>query len=326
MKYPSFWQSKHLLAYLLLPFSYCFQFICFLRRKYYQLKKNKKFPIPIIIVGNITVGGTGKTPLVIWLANLLKENGYKPAIISRGYKSKAEHYPQIVTNNSDPQMVGDEALLLARNSGCKVFIDPDRNRAVKKILKEGDCNIVISDDGLQHYALQRDIEIAVIDGDRLFGNNFCLPAGPLREPVTRLSEVDFVVCNSSTASNQWSMHLLPKKFVQVIDHDNKVSAEFFVGKKIHAVAAIGNPQRFFAGLQRLGLEFTAHSFPDHYEFQAKDFDFGNNTVVLMTEKDMVKCEAFADQRYWYLPVVAQLPEEFALRILDRLKRKNNVRL
>lgn len=315
--YPKFWHSKNIISYLLWPISWCYRLIASALR-YFKLKNQVHLNIPIIVVGNISVGGTGKTPLVIWLAQLLKQHGYKPAIISRGYKGKVTNYPYIVTANSDPKSVGDEALLLARHTQCSVMIDPNRVRAVQKILATTDGNIIISDDGLQHYALKRDIEIAVIDGERRFGNGFCLPAGPLREPVDRLKQVDFVVCNGSAKNNEYTMQLISNEFVQVNDPQQKVNKDFFKDKKIHAVAAIGNPQRFFNSLRAMELNFIEHSFPDHYAFQKADFDFGDNAIIVMTEKDAVKCEGFADGRYWYLPVVAQLDANVEKHMLQKL--------
>lgn len=317
ISYPKFWNSKNILSCCLFPISCLYQCVALLCR-FYKIKNQVNLNVPIIIVGNVSVGGTGKTPLVIWLAQLLKQHGYKPGIISRGYKGKVQYYPYFVTANSDPRLVGDEALLLARHAECPVMIDPKRVRAVQKLLATTDCNIIISDDGLQHYALKRDIEIAVIDGERRLGNGFCLPAGPLRESAGRLKEVDFVVCNGKAQNNEFEMQLAASEFAQVNDSNNKVTPDFFSNKNLHAVAAIGNPQRFFKSLCALGLNFTEHSFADHYAFQATDFNFGKDALIIMTEKDAVKCETFANENYWYLPVAARLPKNLAETILKKV--------
>ena len=290
------------------------------RRFFYRvgLKKIAYFSVPVIVVGNITVGGTGKTPLVIWLANFFKAKGYQPGIVSRGYGGRAPSYPQLVQPQSDPREVGDEALLLLLNTVCPVVVDPLRTQAAAKLLATTDCNLIISDDGLQHYALHRNIEIAVVDGVRRFGNGFCLPAGPLREPPSRLTEVDFVVCNGEGKGNEYSMKLLPGFFTQLVEPTNRVTVDHFKNRILHAVVGIGNPMRFLNLLRSLGLNIVEHIFPDHYLFKAADIDFGDNSLVIMTEKDAVKCKEFADERHWYLPVSAQLPEEFGEELMKLL--------
>lgn len=305
----NFWYHKNLFSYFLLPLSFLYRAIIAARKFLYQIKLKKitKFNVPVIIVGNITVGGTGKTPLVIWLANFLKQQGYKPGIVSRGYGGKSTQYPVIVTANSDPKISGDEPLLIVRNTQCPMVVDPNRVQAVKQLLADTDCNIVISDDGLQHYALGRDIEIIVVDGERKFGNQFCLPAGPLREPISRLSSVDFVVTNGV------EQKLIPAAFYQVKNPNIVQSIDYFKKKTIHAVAGIGNPQRFFNSLREFGLNIIEHAFPDHYCFQAKDINFGDE-IVMMTEKDAVKCEKFAGDNVWYLAVQAELNEEFIKKL------------
>ncbi len=338
------WQHRTFLTYCLTPFSGIYRIITSLRRLLFRLKikKTTHFKIPIIIVGNITVGGTGKTPLVIWLANFLKQQGFKPGIVSRGYGGKNVCYPCAVTINSDPQQVGDEAVLIARNTHCPMVVDPNRVRAVTQLLQDHDCNIVISDDGLQHYALGRTIEIAVIDAARGFGNGFCLPAGPLREPVKRLDEVDFVIINGKLEHDNGSiqkrrsaqgalateptkeqaeinMLLISADFCQLINSVNTKKSDYFKNQTVHAVAGIGNPQRFFDSLRAMGLTIIEHLFADHYNFQLKDFNFAKpDEWIIMTEKDAVKCQAFADDRYWYLPVRAELPENFGAQLLGKI--------
>lgn len=314
------WYQKHWLTYLLLPFSYLYHFIIMIRRICYRfhIKKTTRFQIPIIVVGNITVGGTGKTPLVIALAQYLQQQGFKPGIVSCGYGGQAKHFPVYVTAESDPILVGDEPVLIAHHTQCPIYVAPSRVKAVNQLLKAHACNIIISDDGLQHYALQRDIEIAVIDGERRFGNGFCLPAGPLREPIQRLKRVDFIVCNGEAQAREYTMQLLPGKIYHLQNralHFNPLPHQ-----TIHAVVAIGNPSRFFNLLRQLGHTIIEHPFPDHYIFQAKDFDFGENAIIIMTEKDAVKCHAFADQRFWCLPVQAQLTQDFYKICMTELGR------
>lgn len=313
----SWYNPRAFLPYFLWPFSQLYKLIIVIRKK---LIKPTTFNIPVIIVGNITVGGTGKTPLVIWLAKFLKEKNYKPGIVSRGYGGKTSIYPQVVTSDSDVQHVGDEAILLARHAQCPVIIDPDRVNAVRYLLNNTDCNIVISDDGLQHYKLGRDIEIAVIDGVRRFGNRWCLPAGPLREPISRLDTVDFIVTNGGEIGiGEIEMKLIPGEIYNLSDVNLKAECDDFSGHAVHAIAGIGNPDRFFNSLRKLGLTIFQHSFPDHYQFSENDIDFKDDAKIIMTEKDAVKCEAFADYRSWCMPVEAELEAEFGERLLAKLQ-------
>lgn len=315
--------SYSLLTVLLLPLSWLFRMIVMLRQLLYRchIKKVTRFNAPVIVVGNITLGGTGKTPLVIWLAQLLKQQGYKPGIVSRGYGGEKQKLPVFVNEKSLPAEVGDEALLLARRSQCPLVVCVDRVAAVQMLLSQSDCNIVISDDGLQHYRMGRDIEIAVIDGDRRMGNGCMLPAGPLREPVSRLGQVDFVVTQGNAQAGEFAMQLVGEAFVGVQSGipDNKI---FSPGQRIHAVAGIGNPERFFSGLAARGLLVIEHRFPDHYCYKKSDFNFTDQLPIVMTEKDAVKCSAFADERMWYLPVEAKLDEKLGHQIIELLRCKH----
>jgi tetraacyldisaccharide 4'-kinase len=318
--FSKFWYGEpSLLTYLLSPFSGLFRVIIYWRRKYLSSKKIS-FPVPIIVVGNVTVGGTGKTPFVIWLSNFLKEKGFKPGIVSRGYGGKSSAYPLEVLSNSDPFIVGDESILLARRTNCPVVIDPNRVSATAYLLKNYPCNIIISDDGLQHYKLSRDIEIVIVDGDREYGNGFCLPAGPLREPLSRLNEVDFIVINNST------MKLISGKFYNLASPELKADVSSFQGEPVHAIAGIGNPERFFKSLRQLGLTIWPHSFPDHYRFTEKDLHFNGESKIIMTEKDAVKCETLIDYRHWCLPVEAVVDEKVGEGILEKLKSLNKCRV
>lgn len=319
------WYEKRIISYSLLPFAWLYQLIIAIRRFTYQKKifKSTKFPLPIIVIGNITVGGTGKTPLVIYLANWLKQQGYRPGIVSRGYGGKAQQYPAKVTPQCKPNEVGDEPILIAKRTQCPVYVAPDRVAAVAKLLQENNCNVIISDDGLQHYALARDVEIAVIDGDRRLGNGWCLPAGPLREPDKRLTEVDFIICNGQAQINEYPMQLIAQDFYQVCNIKNKQTLEYFKNKTIHAVAGIGNPTRFFNSLRQLGLTIIEHPFPDHYLFEVDDFKFAGNDIIVMTEKDAVKCQVFANENYWFLPVNASVTAEFTGKLLEKIAHIDN---
>jgi tetraacyldisaccharide 4'-kinase len=277
----------------------------------------------VIVVGNITVGGTGKTPLVLYLLEQLQEQGFKPGVISRGYGGKSTVYPQLVTANSMAFAVGDEPLLLAKRSGCPVVVDPNRPRGARYLLENHDCNLIISDDGLQHYALARDIEMVVIDGKRRMGNGLCLPAGPLREPVSRLQSVDFVLVNGEAKTHELAMQLKPLQWVNVAEPARTLPLSAFQGKKVHAVAGIGNPQRFFETLQTLGCEASVQAFADHHRYVASDLAFADGLPVLMTEKDAVKCQAFAKQQHWYLQIAAELPSTFMLQLLAKLQSRKS---
>ncbi|MGH8502109.1 MAG: tetraacyldisaccharide 4'-kinase [Gammaproteobacteria bacterium] len=323
------WSTRNALTVSLLPLSWLFCALVWLRRQWYLRRSHasSRLPVPVIVIGNISVGGTGKTPLVIWLAELLKANGFRPGIISRGYGGRARKWPQVVTALSDPHEVGDEPVLIARRSHCPTAVDPCRTHAARALLEEYDCDVLISDDGLQHYRLARDLEIAVIDGDKGLGNGWCLPAGPLREPPSRLREVDLVIAHGRRggarighgAIARYGMTLSGQQVFNLCDAQLHESLDAFRGCEVHAVAGIGNPTRFFDTLKGRGLAVQTHAFRDHYPFTAADLDFGDSKPVLMTEKDAVKCRAFAKSNHWYLPVSAAPDELFARAILARLR-------
>lgn len=315
MNIQDLWYRKNFLAYLLWPFSWCYRAVIALRRSLYHfgIKKAVNFTLPVVIVGNITVGGVGKTPTVISLAQWFKQQGWRPGIVSRGYGGSATLTPQAVHVNSDPRQVGDEAVLLTQKTQCPMVVCKDRVAAVRKLLHDYKCDLVISDDGLQHLALGRKIEIALIDGERGLGNGFCLPAGPLREPAKRLKKVDVVIHTHSDDRN--GMKLIPGEIYQLINPAQSLTKEIFLHHPIHAVAAIGHPQRFFNTLENLGFNVVRHPFPDHYYFKPADFDFGADAIIIMTEKDAVKCREFADERFWCLAVTAEL----APQIFEALK-------
>ncbi|MCB5188414.1 tetraacyldisaccharide 4'-kinase [Methylobacillus caricis] len=310
---------------VLRPLSWLFGFLSFLRRQAYCLGifKSHKLPVPVIVVGNISVGGTGKTPFVIWLVEQLQQQGWRPGIVSRGYGGSSGH-TQSVDGDSLPQVVGDEPSLLAQRTGVPLYVGRKRARAARYLLKEfPSCNLIITDDGLQHYALQRDMEIVIVDGEREFGNGQLLPAGPLREKPSRLSQVDAVIFNGGApAAGAYLMHMVPGKFHNLLDPTRRVSADAFIGKRIHAVAGIGNPQRFFNQLLLMGLHVDSHSFPDHHEFTPLDLQFAADDVILMTEKDAVKCVAFAQANWWFLPISAEIDHALADKIFSKLASTN----
>lgn len=307
-----YWYTRSPWLVLLTPLSLVFRLIVGLRRLAYKcgIRRSTRVSVPVIIVGNITVGGTGKTPLVAWLANYLRSKGYKPGIISRGYGGQASNWPQQVRPDGDPAVVGDEAVLLATKTGCPMAVAPDRVAAANALIEHSDCDVIISDDGLQHYALQRDIEIAVIDGVRRFGTGFLLPAGPLREPAGRLQEVDLIVVNGLGKGEEHPMRMLPGGVRNLLDPGKVCAIEAFRSQTVHAVAGIGNPERFFRSLQDAGLQVEPHSFPDHYRYRPGDIRFDDDRPVFMTEKDAVKCRHFAAKNDWFVPVEVRMSDEF----------------
>ncbi len=316
------WYHRSPWLLLLTPVSLVYCGLSRIRRVLYQtgLLARHKVPVPVIIVGNLTAGGTGKTPLVTWLVDFLRASGYRPGVIARGYKGRARHMPQPVRADSDPLNVGDEAVLLAGRCGCPVVVAPDRVAAARALLEQDECDLMVCDDGLQHYALERDIEIVVIDGDRRFGNEFCLPAGPLREPPGRLTEVDLVVVNGSGGPGEYPMTMLAGRAISLDQGIGPRELASFDRESVHAVAGIGNPARFFSRLRQAGMRLEEHVFPDHHVYVAADLDFGDDRPVVMTEKDAVKCRNFALKNSWYIPVTIEMKAEFGARVLDLLAR------
>lgn len=321
------WYRITPLHLILLPVSIIFRLLAGTRRMLYRsgLLPSEKLPVPVIVVGNITVGGSGKTPLTLWLAQELIAHGRHPAIISRGYGGMAS-LPQAVTSTSDPGKVGDEPLLMAQRGLCPVWIGRSRPAAARALLQaHPECDVIISDDGLQHYRLRRDFEIAVVDGVRRFGNGFLLPAGPLREPLSRLDSVDAVVVQGGIpAADQYSMQLRGDHFYNLLNPDIVAQAADFIGQRLHAIAGIGYPQRFFTHLGNLGLKLQAHPFPDHYHYTPADLTYADADAIFMTEKDAVKCATliskgnWAPEKCWVLRVDAQLNFSLIRHILERI--------
>jgi tetraacyldisaccharide 4'-kinase len=335
-----FWRKRSALFFLLYPFSMLYGLIVFLRRLLFKLnlKKTSYFKTPIIIVGNITVGGSGKTPVVIWLAKFLKTQGLKVGIVSRGYGGCATTWPQAVKANSQPRQVGDEAVLITRQTNCPMVVAPDRVKAVNQLLSDNSCDVVISDDGLQHYALGRAMEIAVIDDSFLLGNGALLPAGPLRESASRLTSVDCIVYNSQHGSEMSydnvntylkkryrlstlpmfiAVHRKPGEIYQLINSNAKLDVAQ-IKRPVHAVSGIANPIRFLKSLRSLGLYVIQHIYKDHHWFEKKEIDFDKNDIIIMTEKDAVKCEAFADRRHWCLPLQVTMSQCFVNLLKEKL--------
>jgi len=311
-----YWYARSPWLLLLTPLSLLYLAVVSLRRHAYRygILPSHRLPAPVIVVGNVTAGGTGKTPLVAWLAGYLRGRGLHPGIVARGYGGKASSWPQRVRPDSDPAMVGDEAVMLAGLAGCPVAVAPDRVAAARELLEHGGCDVIVSDDGLQHYALQRDIEIAVVDGVRRYGTGFLLPAGPLREPLRRLREVDLVVVNGLAGHGEYPMRLQVSSARQLGGGGEQRPLADFRGRSVHAVAGIGNPERFFLALQQAGLRPEMHAYPDHHRFRPGDIRFADERPVFMTEKDAVKCRDFATGHEWVVPVGVEMPEEFCRRL------------
>ena len=327
------WRGYSLWHVVLLPLSWVFYVLSALRRALFRcgILVRQKLAVPVIVVGNISVGGTGKTPLVIWLAAQLKLAGFKPGIISRGYGGVTGHITEVLANSLADQ-VGDEPLLMARRTQCPVFVGAHRVDAGRALLKaHPEVNVILSDDGLQHYRLKRDIEIAVLDAQRGFGNAQLLPAGPLRENIQRLNSVDAIVINKAGHSSPlkasllapvFDMQLSGQKFISLLDGKTQQPPQFFTGKSLVAVAGIGNPQRFFDALSQMGLVFERTNFQDHQPFSAQDLLAFAGKTILMTEKDAVKCEQFASRNaqydIWVLPVSANIDHELNALVLRKL--------
>jgi tetraacyldisaccharide 4'-kinase len=309
------------LSVFLLPLTGLFCAVTALRRLLYRIGwlRTHTLGVPVIIVGNITVGGTGKTPMVVWLAEKLSEQGYRPGIITRGYGGQSKQWPCEVKEQSSAKQVGDEAILLKRRTHCPVYAGPDRPLTAKRLLSEHPCNLIISDDGLQHYALDRNLEIVVIDGARRFGNGYCLPAGPLRESPKRLPQMDLVIINGQAGPGEYQMCVKGEVAVALKGGEVKALTSF-VGASLHAIAGIGRPERFFAMLEAAGLKLKRHPFPDHHRYCADDLKPFASQTVLMTEKDGVKCELFAQPDHWYVPATAIVDPGFEKQLMVMIKR------
>ncbi|MES2604266.1 MAG: tetraacyldisaccharide 4'-kinase [Pseudomonadota bacterium] len=322
------WYNDSFLVKLLLPLSWLFGAVA-VRKRQQALHNQWQAGVPVIVVGNITAGGTGKTPVCVALAQHFIAQGKRVVVISRGYGGYSTQYPVVVTTGSDPAKVGDEPVLMARQSACAVVVDPVRVRAAKLAVAQLQAEIIISDDGLQHYALARTIEIAVIDGARGLGNQLLLPAGPLREPTARLQTVDYVIVNgplqrpfAAPIKQQVALQLQPGNLVNLVNGEQLSPAQWLqrhgATRTVHAVAGIGNPARFFASLQQLGFVIMPHAFDDHHAYQPTDLTFAADAAVVMTMKDAVKCQRFASPHWWALDVAAVLPADFLMDLENRI--------
>jgi len=322
------WLRPGWINWLLYPLSLIYSGLMFLRRQAYRsgLLKSYKLRVPVIVVGNISVGGTGKTPLVIELVEQLKLHGMNPGVISRGYGGVSCLWPREVDRDATAAEVGDEPILISRRCQVPVVVGPNRVRSAHVLIEKHLCNVIVSDDGFQHHALQRDLDIVLIDGQRRFGNGWCLPAGPLREPVSALRRAGIVVTNQAgtgekSRDGEFAMRVHISQAIQ-IGGDQTCDLGKFAGKTVHVVAAIGNPDRFFEQLQAQGIDVVSHRFRDHHAFTSADLDFAaadRDIVVLMTEKDAVKCESMiSSDQFWMVPLEATLDPAVVAEVLARM--------
>jgi tetraacyldisaccharide 4'-kinase len=299
------WYERIAPPWWLMPMSLVYGAVSGSRRFLYakRLRASTRMPRPVIVVGNLTVGGTGKTPLVCWLVTRLGELGFKPGVVTRGYGGSSGQV-RLIDAADDPKVVGDEPIVIARRTRVPVAVGRDRPAAAQLLVEAG-CDVIVSDDGLQHYALARDCEVVVIDGDRRFGNGWLLPAGPLRETRSRLRVAHATVVNGGRALLQGALSMrLEARSAVALAGGRVAPLQSFAGARVHAVAGIGNPERFFNMLRAHGIEVLGHPLADHARIGPKDIQFGDDKPVLMTEKDAVKCAGLADQRHWYVPVSA----------------------
>lgn len=298
------------------PLAWLYGALTALRRVLYRIGwlRSTKLPVPVVVVGNLTAGGTGKTPLTLALVDALTARGWRPGVVSRGYGG-TQREPALLDDRPDPARYGDEPCLI-RASGVPVAVGRDRPAAAALLLHAG-CNVVIADDGLQHYALARDVEICVVDGVRRFGNGRLLPAGPLREPLSRLRLVDFRVCNGEAGEGEYAMRLEGGMAVSLTDGVTRPLSDFG-GQTVHAVAAIGHPERFFESLRTQGLTVIGHAFADHHAFVPQDLAVAGDAPLLMTDKDAIKCHSFAQAGWWRVPVRAVLDDDFIVALCRRL--------
>ncbi|HRL93877.1 MAG TPA: tetraacyldisaccharide 4'-kinase [Pseudomonas sp.] len=309
------WYQGHPALLLLRPLEWLYRAVVQRKRQRFLAGQSPSYraPVPVIVVGNITVGGTGKTPLILYLIEHCRARGLRVGVVSRGYGAQPPSLPWRVTAEQSADEAGDEPLLLVQRSGVALMIDPDRARAVQALLSAEPLDLILCDDGLQHYRLARDLELVLIDAVRGLGNRRCLPAGPLREPQARLQSVDAVLFNgaSTDSTEGFGFTLQPTALVNVASGERQPLDVFAPGQAVHAVAGIGNPQRFFRTLEALNWRPIAHAFADHATYSAANLDFSPSLPLLMTEKDAVKCRAFAQPDWWYLAVDARPSPAFS---------------
>lgn len=317
------WSGRSPLYWLLIPLSALYGLVTFLIRQSYRRgwRKSWRAPVPVIVVGNLTAGGNGKTPVVIWLVEQLQRRGYRVGVVSRGYGGKAERYPLLVADDVTTAQAGDEPVLIYQRTGAPVAVAPQRRLAVEALLARYPLDVVITDDGLQHYALARDIELVVVDGIRRFGNGWWLPAGPMRERESRLGSVDAVIVNGGVARDgEIAMRLTSGMAINLLTGETCSLKQL---SNVVAMAGIGYPQRFFTTLRDAGVRISREAaFADHQNYQLEQLQTltaDEDQPLLMTEKDAVKCRAFARRNWWYLPVDAVLCEPQAAQLLNRLE-------
>ncbi|MDX5626569.1 MULTISPECIES: tetraacyldisaccharide 4'-kinase [unclassified Brenneria] len=316
------WSGRSPLYRLLIPLSLLYGLITFVIRQSYRRgwRKSWRAPVPVIVVGNLTAGGNGKTPLVIWLVEQLQRRGYRVGVVSRGYGGKADRYPLLVADDVTTAQAGDEPVLIYQRTGAPVAVAPVRRLAVEALLARYPLDAVITDDGLQHYALARDIELVVVDGIRRFGNGWWLPAGPMRERESRLASVDAVIVNGGTArGGEIAMRLTSGMAINLLSGETCSLKQL---QNVVAMAGIGYPRRFFTTLRDAGVSIAREAaFADHqsYQFEQLESLTDDDQPLLMTEKDAVKCRSFARRNWWYLPVDAVLSEPQAAQLLSRLE-------
>ena len=308
-----------LLNFMLLPFSAIFFILSYIRLWLYKLKilTVNDSSLPVIVVGNITVGGTGKTPIVISIANYLKSQHKKVGVVSRGYGGNYSQETIEVIESSNPMECGDEPVLIKQQTEVPVAVAKKRTKAIKLLTKKYALDVIISDDGLQHYSMGRDIEIAVIDGHSRLGNGLFLPAGPLREVKSRLKSVDFVINNGSNLEGEYSSEIEPQDYINLVTNEVR-SLDYFKGKKCYAVAGIAKPDKFFSILKKNGVKLIIKPFPDHYVFGENDLVFNENHPIIMTSKDCVKCRQFATDQMWYLSVNAKINSNFYQQLESKI--------
>ena len=315
-----YWYHANIFVWLLLPLSWLFCTVAVIRRKLYQLNifTSVSAQVPVVVVGNIVVGGSGKTPLLITLCEFIKQKGYQPGVVSRGYGGNYVGLRQVQKTDS-AELVGDEPLMIHQRTGVPVVVAADRVAAVDALISNNQCDIIFSDDGLQHYRMQRELEVAVVDANRRFGNGFCLPAGPLREPVSRLAEVDLIVYNQPAAEDtEDCSYRLVITDLYKLDTGESRSLESFTSARVHAVAGIGDPGRFFAQLRGSKIDIIGHAFPDHHTYKQHDFSGWDSDCIIMTEKDAVKCRALTLPDAWVVQVRADMSETLASQLGSKL--------
>lgn len=318
------WYKGHRALALLTPLEAIYRRVVIAKRNRFVTGRMECYqaPVPVVVVGNITVGGTGKTPLILWLIEHCHRRGLKVGVVSRGYGATPPSYPWRVTTDNSAVEAGDEPLLIVQRTGVPVVIDPDRSRAVRKLLEFGPLDLILSDDGLQHYQLGRDLELVLIDAARGLGNQRCLPAGPLREPKERLESVDAVLINGaqSDSPSGFAFALKPSQLIELRSGQAWSLDHFSPGQQVHAVAGIGNPQRFFATLEALHWRPIPHPFADHARYSLEQLSFSPELPLVMTEKDAVKCRAFALPGWCYLQVQAEPSAAFVIWFDSQLDR------